>query len=67
VKIVTSHLNIKETTINKTEKGTLYIRGVPKNLKDFFKAACAKRGIAMTEKIIDMMKEYVAKENKEKK
>lgn len=47
-------------------KDVLFIRNVPTDLKAFFKAYCARRGITMTEAIIEFMEEKVSKDNRRK-
>ena len=37
-------------------KGILYIRGLPVDVKDQFKAACARRGLSMTERIEELIR-----------
>ena len=37
----------------------LYIRGIPVNLKNYFKAYCAKRGKTMSSLIVSFMREVV--------
>lgn len=47
----------------KKDKGVLYVRDVPVNVKNFFKSACQRRGITMTQKIVELMREFIQKEN----
>lgn len=44
--------------------GVLYIRPVPRGVKDMFRAACVKRGKSMKEVIVEFMKEYIQNDNK---
>ena len=37
-------------------KGVLYIRGLPVDVKAQFKAACARRGLSMTERIEELIR-----------
>jgi plasmid stability protein len=37
--------------------GVLYIRGLSRDLKDQFKAHCARRGKSMTEKIEELIRQ----------
>lgn len=50
--------------MNRKRTSTLYIRELPRDLKDHFKAHCTLRGITMTDKIIELMKETISKESK---
>jgi len=43
---------------------TLFLRGISMDVKNHFKAYCAKRGKTMTEKIEEMMREAVKKDSK---
>lgn len=43
----------------KKKTGVLYIRGLPKPLKDIFKATCARRGDSMQAVIEACIKKYV--------
>jgi hypothetical protein len=45
-------------------KATIFIRYVPREVKDHFKAYCAKRGITMTDKFIQLMRETIDKGNR---
>lgn len=40
-------------------EGVLYIRSIPRDVKDQFKAWCARRGTNMTAKIEDLMRETI--------
>lgn len=42
----------------------LFIRDLPRDVKDQFKAWCARRGITMTDQITNMMKELIREDNK---
>ncbi len=44
-------------------KSTLYIRHVPREVKDHFKAYCAKRGITMADMVTEMMREKIRKDS----
>lgn len=44
-------------------KTTVYIRHVPREVKDHFKAYCAKRGITMADMITKMMREKIQKDS----
>lgn len=44
-------------------KTTLYLRGISNDVKNHFKAYCAKRGITMTDKIEDLMRQTVKKDS----
>lgn len=48
----------KKKTANRS---TLYIRDMPRDLHDAFKAWCARRGITMTDKIKQLMADTVEK------
>lgn len=37
----------------------LYIRRIPRDIKDHFKAACAKRGVTMQKAIERLMKAFI--------
>jgi hypothetical protein len=39
--------------------GVLYIRLIPENIKNYFRAYCVKRGKTMREVIIDFMKQTI--------
>lgn len=43
----------------------IYLRNVPRHIKEQFKAVCARRGENMTESIVNFMKQTVDEENKE--
>lgn len=49
---------------NKSKDACIFLRNIPRSVKDHFKAHCAKRGISMTAKIVDMMREAIQKDNK---
>lgn len=49
----------------KKKKAVLYIRNVPQDTKALFKAWCARRGITLTQGIIEMMKHTVQGEEDE--
>lgn len=38
---------------------TLYFRGIPRNVRDMFKAACAKKGLSMRESLLLHMREMI--------
>ena len=40
-------------------EGNLFIRNLPTHIKDHFKAYCAKRGMNMTQVIVDFMRACV--------
>lgn len=42
-----------------TRTATLYIRDMPRDVKDHFKAWCAARGISMTAMITELMRDIV--------
>lgn len=48
----------------KKETGTIYLRKVPANLRNYFKAACMKRGKSMKGVILEFMKDYIDATNK---
>lgn len=43
----------------RTFYSTLYIRGLPRYVKDRFKAYCASRGVTMTQLIEEMLTEKI--------
>lgn len=43
--------------IKKEKNTTIYVRGVPVQVKTKFKAYCAKHGLTMTQAIIQLMKQ----------
>lgn len=43
----------------------LYIRNIPKDVKDRFKAACARRGVSMNKQINRMMVDFIKEEAKD--
>lgn len=45
-------------------RGVLYIRGLPADLKDRFKAHCAQRGVTLTEMIHTLIAEAIAVEDR---
>tara|TARA_R100000808_G_scaffold6960_2_gene20350 strand:- start:3724 stop:3897 length:174 start_codon:yes stop_codon:yes gene_type:complete len=45
-------------------RATMFLRNIPRGVKDHFKAYCARRGITMTEKIVQLMKETIAKDDR---
>ncbi len=56
----------KKVTTYKPERittSTLYVRGISTSLKDHFKAHCAKRGITMKDKLIEMLSDAIEKDN----
>jgi cysteinyl-tRNA synthetase len=44
--------------------GVLYVRNIPTDIKNFFKAYCDKRGLSMREVILRFMRESVRDDNK---
>lgn len=42
---------------------TIYIRGIPRDVKNFFKAWCIKRNITMSEKIEQFMRDTLREDN----
>jgi len=44
-------------------KTTLYLRGISTEVKNHFKAHCAKRGKTMTEKIEELMRDTIKKDS----
>jgi plasmid stability protein len=44
-------------------KSSLNIRDFPKDLRNKFKAWCASNGVSMTEKIRELISEFLQKEN----
>lgn len=40
-------------------KSTLYIRNIPRDVKDAFKSSCAARGLNMTHEIVALMMAYI--------
>lgn len=52
---------------SRTRKTTVYLRGIDRATKDFFKAWCAKRGLSMTKKIEQLMRETVKQDLKDQK
>ena len=40
-------------------KGVLFFKGIPIDIKNQFKASCARKGQTMQDVIIKMMKQYV--------
>jgi hypothetical protein len=47
------------TTIQKPNKSVLFIRDLPRTLKNKFKAWCANRGVTMHDKIKELMRDTV--------
>ena len=45
-------------------RATMFLRNIPRGVKDHFKAYCARRGITMTEKIVQLMKETIANDDR---
>lgn len=45
-------------------RGVLYIRRIPRELRDAFKAYCYRRGVTMNHMVTTMIREVVAKERK---
>lgn len=46
-----------------SKRGTLYIRGLSMSVKDHFKALCARRGVSMTIRIEELIREDIQKDN----
>lgn len=46
-----------------TREGVLYIRSIPRDVKDQFKAWCVLRGVSMTEQIEQLMRDTIKKES----
>jgi len=42
---------------------TVFLRNIPRGVKDQFKAYCARRGITMTDKVVELMREAIKKDN----
>ena len=64
---LTSSINYKGNSQMKkadSKPACVFLRNIPRGVKDHFKAYCAKRGITMTDKIVDMMREAIKKDNK---
>lgn len=49
---------------SKKPPATLYVRNVPREVKDHFKAYCAKRGTTMADMLTKLMREAIRKDNK---
>lgn len=45
-----------------TKTSLVYLRQIPVDVKDQFKAWCARHHVSMSAKMVDMMRECVAKE-----
>lgn len=43
----------------RNQRGILFIRKMPTGVKDAFKAWCIRRGISMTDKVVEMMEDCV--------
>lgn len=39
----------------------LFLRNIPRGVRDHFKAWCAKRGVTMKEKLTDLMRDTIKK------
>jgi hypothetical protein len=46
-----------------TKPATIFLRNIPRPVKDHFKAYCARRGITMTEKMVQLMRETIRKDD----
>lgn len=46
------------------KKSTLYIRQIPNDVKNNFKAHCAERGLSLQDGIIELMREAVSGNHK---
>jgi len=49
--------------IDKSKMGSLFLRNLPRHIKDSFKASCARRGMTMLDRIIEMMREDIKKDS----
>jgi antitoxin component of RelBE/YafQ-DinJ toxin-antitoxin module len=48
----------------KLRTATVYLRGIRADVKAYFKAYCAKRGMSMTEMVEELMRRCIAEDNK---
>lgn len=55
----------RKTSKPAARMATLYFRGVDKDVKDCFKAWCARRGVSMTSEIIKLMRWRITGKAKE--
>jgi hypothetical protein len=53
--------------VKSDRSGVLYIRGIPRHIKDLFKSWCFRRGITMTKAIEGFMKDKVVEERRSTK
>lgn len=43
----------------KPKTASLYLRDMPRNVRDLFKAHCSKRGTSMTAKVVEFMRKCI--------
>lgn len=52
-------MSTEQTEQKPNRPTTLYVRDVPRDVHDFFKAACIRRGSNMRREIIAFMREFI--------
>lgn len=56
----------KTQTFEKKKSVEFMIRGIPRGLRDNFKALCAKKGVSMNQPLIDFIERAVSQNSLEK-